>query len=173
MEFLQAFVDPAADRHAIQAFLHGIHSSTARQYQYIWRTFQDFTCTDDPCSLSVPLIMVYLSYLFTSLQLALDAISNYLSILRDALYFGFGFTPRCHTMDLMLWGFANEWSTPYPARPFWSLQKVLAVLQSPRYLDSFISFSDTQSQVELTPDPTFMAKNEREDHHLEPVTGPA
>lgn len=88
-------------------------------------------------SITIPVIIFYLTYFFHTLHLAPTTLSNYLSTFKDPLLIGFGIAPRCRAMDLLLRGFVNQQPTRQPARPFWSLQMVLALLQSPKYCDSF------------------------------------
>lgn len=113
--------------------LAGSRPSTIRQYQSAWRAFQRFLGDRPASHLSLSLVLEFLSSLFHTRRRAAPTISTYAAALADPLWLGFRLDIRGREWDLMRRGFFLQRPPPRPRRIFWSLAKVLALLQAPEF----------------------------------------
>ena len=113
--------------------LSGTRASTIRQYQSAWKSFQFFLRNRPVTTISVPVVLEFLSYMFHSRRRAAPTISTYAAALADPLWFGFHLDIRSRAWDLLKRGFFLQRPPNRRSRIFWSLSKVLDFLQGPRF----------------------------------------
>ena len=113
--------------------LAGTRASTSRQYQSAWKAFQSFLRHRPVSSISVPVVLDFLSTMFHTRRRAASTVNTYAAALADPLWLGFHLNIRGRMWDLMKRSFFLQRPLPRPRRIFWSLEKVLTFLQGPAF----------------------------------------
>ena len=114
--------------------LAGFRGSTHRQYQSCWKAFQSYLRAVRPTSLTRGTVFRFLSHMFHVRNRRGSTLRTYVASLDDPLRLAFNIQVRGRDLDLIFRGFFNQRPPRRPRRVFWSLQKVLDLLVSPRYL---------------------------------------
>ena len=109
-------------------------TSTRRQYESGWRKFQSFIRSNGVTVITPATLAGFATSIFhSSSKVSPATVTNAMVAIRDPVAYGFGVEVNRRTWDLLRASFFNQRPPTPPAPPSWSLEKVLTLLQSPRF----------------------------------------
>ena len=119
---------------AIDDIVQAHRTSTRRQYESGWKKFQKFISSQGIRSLSPSVLTSFATYVFhASPKVSPATVTNAMVAVRDPISFGFGIKIDDRQWDLLRASFFRQRPPVIPQPPSWSLEKVLTILQTPRY----------------------------------------
>ena len=120
---------------AVQDLLVGHRLSTRRQYESGWKKFQKYVAATGCGSVSPQVPLDFASHLFHGrAKIAAATVVNAMVAIRDPLWFGFGLAVEPRQWELMRASFFLQRPPARQVPPSWSLEKVLRLLESPRFV---------------------------------------
>ena len=109
-------------------------ASTRRQYESGWKKFQSFVRQRNVSNITPETLASFATFVFHSkAKVSPATVTNAMVAIRDPLAYGFGVEINRRTWDLLRSSFFIQRPPAPPSPPSWSLEKVLAYLQSPRF----------------------------------------
>ena len=109
-------------------------ASTCRQYESGWKKFQSFVRINNISTFTPETLAAFATYVFHSkTKVSPATVSNAMVAIRDPISYGFGVEVDRRTWDLLRASFFNQRPPTPPEPPSWSLDKVLSLLQTPRF----------------------------------------
>lgn len=109
-------------------------ASTRRQYESGWKKFQAFVRRNRISEITPETLANFATSTFHSSPTVSPAtVTNAMVAIRDPVAYGFGVEINRRTWDLLRSSFFNQRPPAPPSPPSWSLEKVLTLLQSPRF----------------------------------------
>ena len=138
LEFLRKVLAGQDLHHSTVADLLSAHRpSTCRQYEAGWRKFQRFVSLSSVTVVTPQLLLRFASHLFHGVsKSSLATVSNAMAAIKDPVKFGFGVVADTRQMELLRASFFIQRPPVLRPPPNWSLQKVLDLLQSRRFVVS-------------------------------------
>ena len=121
-------------------------SSTRRQYESGWKKFKFFIRRKGITVITPETLASFATSVFHSTSKVSPAtVSNAMVAIRDPVAYGFGVEVNRRTWDLLRSSFFIQRPPAPPSPPSWSLEKVLAQLQSPRFsVDQYVHYFDLE-----------------------------
>ena len=108
--------------------------STCRQYESSWKKFQGYIRQRSITAITPETFAGFATFLFHSgAQVSPSTVSTAMAALRDPMHYGFDVVLDRRTWDLLRASFFRQRPPSAPTQPSWSLEKVLSLLQSPRF----------------------------------------
>ena len=108
--------------------------STRRQYESGWKKFQSFIRQRNITSITPETLASFATFIFHSQSKVSPAtVTHAMVAIRDPIAYGFGVEINRRTWDLLRASFFIQRPPAPPSPPSWSLEKVLALLQTPRF----------------------------------------
>ena len=101
LEFLQACLSSSLPSRVAEDVLAGSRPSTIRQYQSAWKALQLYLRNRPVTTISLSVVLDFLSYMFHARRRAAPTITTYAAALADPLWFGFSLDVRGRLWDLM------------------------------------------------------------------------
>ena len=136
LEFLKkVLADQDLHPSTVTDLLSAHRPSTCRQYEAGWKKFQRFVSSTRISKISPQVLLRFASHLFHGeSQSSLATVSNAMAAIKDPVRFGFGVVADARQMELLRASFFIQRPPVLRPPPSWSLQKVLDLLQSPRFV---------------------------------------
>ena len=126
----------------IDDLIRAHRTSTCRQYESGWKKFQSFVRAENISSFTPETLAAFATHVFRSKPTVSPAtVTNAMVAIRDPVSYGLGVEVDRRTWDLLKMSFFNQRPPTTPSPPSWSLEKVLNLLQTPRFTEE-ISPSD-------------------------------
>ena len=112
-------------------------TSTCRQYQSGWKKFQSFVRIKNISTFQPETLASFATHVFRSgPRVSPATVTNAMVAIRDPMSYGFGIEIERRTWDLLRKSFFNQRPPTLPSPPTWSLEKLLNLLQTPRFTEN-------------------------------------
>ena len=138
MVFLSKALRYEGDHRATVADLTAAHRpSTVRQYESGWKKFQNFIRARKIGTITPDTLASFASFVFHSSPTVSPAtVTNAMVAIRDPVWFAFGIEIDKRKWELLKASFFLQRPSKLSPPPSWSLQKVLDLLQTPRFQEA-------------------------------------
>ena len=112
-------------------------ASTCRQYESGWKKFQTFIKINKISAITPETLAGFATFVFHSrARVSPATVTNAMVAIRDPISYGFGVEIDRRTWDLLWASFFHQRPPAPPSPSTWSLDRLLDLLQTPRFMDS-------------------------------------
>lgn len=147
LEFLNKIFSNKFEEEVAAKLIRAHRDSTVKQYQYCWKTFQDWLQDFKIEIISTPKVLKFLSFLVDIKGLAPRSTISYRNALHLPLLYGFNINTKSKPFTLLLNAQFIEHPPKKNVSPQWCLQKVLSLLSTAEFQTKKISKHNLMSKT--------------------------